>query len=923
MRKAILLPLVGVVVLGAAGAGAYVVRSRDHLRLGTAALQQGDLRRAQIELRTAVRNSPTSGAAHYELAVAEARLGDPFAAEKDARAALSAGYDEIAARPVLAQAYLDQTHFRELLSDFPVPAGPPEFAARIGMLRAVALLRLGDAPAARTQIDAAVKAAPNMEDVVITSAQIALASRDAAAAGRDIDRALAINPKSGSALFLRSELQLAAGDRAGARTTLDAAIAASPHMSAARLSRANLLMGANGDAAAKSDVDQVVADEPRNGLGLYLRAVLLTRAKDWRGADTVFTQLAPILNRFPRGLYFAAIVKSNLGQLEQATDMAARYVARTPDDLDGVKTLARIAMASKHVDQALAVLTKAAASGKADADTLDLLGRAYTLSGQPGEAVTTFQKASSLAPNNADILTHLASTRLGMGDAGGAATDFERSLQLAPKSAETGESLVVAALSAGDIARAQAALQKLRDSTGDTVVVGNLAGLIKLSQVDLDGARAQFESVLKAHPDAIPVQLNLAKVNFLQGRTGDAEALLDGVLQVQPTNEAALSSMINALLSTGRVGRAVTVLQKAHDAAPGDAGLASALSDLDVRAGDAQKALTLLDGLPKDQVTLPVVLGARARAQVALNQSSDARETYRRILAGNPGDLDARARLAELLVVGGDFPAARTLVQDGLKLSPKNFGMLTALVRIDQRASGIEAAVATAERLERDPANLPDATLLKGDAYMAVRQFDKAASAFTAEMKASPSTIMATRVALAQIALGQPDAAMQTLSGWVAKNPDDLTALEPLAALELQLNRSDLAEKHFQTVVEKKPNDAQALNNLAWLYQLRKDPRARDLAQRAYALVPAPEMADTLGWILTNDGQVTTGLPLLRLASQRLGSNLAVQYHYGVALRDAGQRDEAVRVLTVAVSGADFSDKAAAQQALRELNGQK
>ena len=98
---------------------------------------------------------------------------------------------------------------------------------------------------------------------------------------------------------------------------------------------------------------------------------------------------------------------------------------------------------------------------------------------------------------------------------------------------------------------------------------------------------------------------------------------------------------------------------------------------------------------------------------------------------------------------------------------------------------------------------------------------------------------------------------MKTLGDWIAKHPDDLAAVEQLADLEIVANRNDDAVKHLQAVLAKKPHDATALNNLAWVYQQQGDKRAEQIAQQAYMLSPSGQTADTLGWILISNGDTT------------------------------------------------------------------
>jgi hypothetical protein len=85
-------------------------------------------------------------------------------------------------------------------------------------------------------------------------------------------------------------------------------------------------------------------------------------------------------------------------------------------------------------------------------------------------------------------------------------------------------------------------------------------------------------------------------------------------------------------------------------------------------------------------------------------------------------------------------------------------------------------------------------------------------------------------------------------------------------------------------------------------------------------LAPGPQTADTLGWILTTSGDAQSGVALLRQASGDGNSDPRILYHYGVALKDTGNKDEAKKQLeTVVANKADFKEKAEAQKLLDDL----
>ena len=72
---------------------------------------------------------------------------------------------------------------------------------------------------------------------------------------------------------------------------------------------------------------------------------------------------------------------------------------------------------------------------------------------------------------------------------------------------------------------------------------------------------------------------------------------------------------------------------------------------------------------------------------------------------------------------------------------------------------------------------------------------------------------------------------------------------------------------------------------------------------------------------LVSSGNVAQGMPLLRQAAAQAGSDPRIMYHFAVALRDTGKREEAITVLNgVVANKAEFTEKIEAQKLLDELN---
>ena len=921
-RGALIAGVAAVAILVGAGGGWYVFMGRsDPMKRAEQLVAKGDLRGAQIEFRNAVRDNPNSADAHLRLAQTQMQLADPVAAEKEFKAARDLGTDRWAIIPQLGQVYLAQNRYQDVITEVP-PEGPkPEIAAKNLMLRSMAQVGLNDIPGASASLAAAEKVAPNSVEVLLTSARLALAMRDFPLAEKKADDALKLEPNQIEVILMKGQILAAKGDREGALKFADQAVSLDPKSTPARLDRANQLMLAGQDAKAQEDVAAVLATQPRNAGATYLNGVLLVRAGKYGDAQLELQKLGAVTARFPRALYFLALCAANLGQTEASIDLANRYVARMPNDADGVRLVARAEIAAQRPDRAVAALSKAIAAGQNDGQTLDLLGRAYALLGRTPEAVETFKKATTAAPDDPQILTHLASSEMQAGDPNRAAAALERSMEISPSQPNTGEALVAAALAAGDMDRAEQALNRLRATSGETEAVGILTGMLKLGRLDLDGGRAAFAATLKQFPDSQNAKLNLAKVLILQQRRAEGDALLREILAKDPTNLPALNTSVQLLVQDGQFPPAIQLLEAARAAAPKNLTFTAMISDVIVRSGDPRRAVAMLQAMRNTEELPSMLLSALARAQAAAGLTEEAKNTYRDVLKATPGDLEVRRAQIEVLLRNKENEAAMASLKEALALAPGNIGIMSAMVTMDARTKDFDAGLRTAEQLRANQANLPASTVLKGDLLMTAGRFGDAVEAFRSEYKATPTTPLLLRLANALASNGKDDEATTYLREGIERTPDEPDTAQMLGLLDVKAKRWPDAAKNLTVVLAKRPNDPVAMNNLAWVYQVLGDNRARNLAQRAYLQAPSPETGDTLGWIMVKQGDAKTGVPLLQQASNQRPANQTIKYHLAVALNDSGRKDDAVKTLQPLVSGSEaFDEKADARKLLEELS---
>ncbi len=910
MRKIIVVVLVALVVIGGGGAGWVVLRHflHDAIASGEARLAAGDVHGATLEFRNAVRNHPENARAHVLLAKVQLMQGDAVAAEKELKQAQALHYDGPDLPPALARAYIGQEKFRDLLRDIPVGTLPPHEEAQLLVTRALAQTALGDPLSARASATAAERLDPKLADAPLAEARIMAVSGERAQALLKVDEALKLDPTLLEALGLKADILREQGDLERAVATLDKAVAAGPTLPRVRIARARLLLLEGQDDKASADLDVALKGEPKNAIAHYLKGLLLIRAKDWKGADLEFQKIQPVLPQLPRGDYYAALVKSNVNQLEQAVEQATRYTARNPQDPNGFRLLARIQLLMGKQIAAAESLKRVAALGGSSVDV-------------PAGASAEVQAAAA-GESSPEGLTHLATQMIDKGDNAGAARDIEASLETPARPAQTGATQVLSALAVGDVDRAAAALERLKaDPAAEPLAIANLTGLVQMARLDFDGARTTWADAAKRWPTAVTLQINLARVQALTDQAADSEKTLATVLTAQPAQPTALRMMIEILVGRGRLDEAIAYAKAARKAAPGALPLLVTEAALHAQAHDFSAAYAVLDEVPLEMAQSPLLLNIRSQIQLVQGRVKEATDSMRQILLAQPGDQATRQRLIQVLSETKQGEEALRLAREGLSLAPGNSTMMQLVVALVNATQGLDAALAEAAQLRRDPINLPAARLLKGVLYTGAKRYDDAVAAYRAEMKEAPFDALVLATASALSSAGHPDEGTALLRDWVAKQPD-ATVSDTLAAADIDAHRYDLAEKSLTAVLAERPTDAVALNNLAWIYQHNHDPRALDLARRAYLLQPSPQTADTLGWIVLQQGNANLGLLLERRAVAAMPRDPSVLYHFAAALKAAGQSDSALKLVTALLdTPAAFDERPDAVKLQADLGG--
>jgi len=889
-----------------------------------------DYRGAAIRLKNALSADPNHLPARILMGRVHVQVGDGAAAEKELRLARLHGADENLVLVPLARAYLLQEKYQEILQDIRPGVRGSAVEGQVLELRGEAYLALGLLEEAEAAFRGAAALMPLAVEPLVGEARVALAGGDSERARALLERALEQAPATPEAWYVKGEVARHEHDLERAVQAYGRAIELRPGHLPARLARAAALMDLGEDARAEEDVAFVQTLFPDDPQAAYLEALLRGRAGDREGAQAALRRAAARLSELDaerlrndaQSLLLLGSVAFAQERYEEAERHLRRVLELTPPHPGARKMLGTILLERGQAEAALDVLEPALLRAPEDPALLSLLGRAFAGAGRRDQAVEVLEQAVALNPRSAALRAELGRARLAAGEVAAAIEDLRAAFAL-EGGAEPGLLLGQVLLEQGRYPDALEVAETLAERHPRDARVYNLAGVARLGLDDRDRARASLEKALVLDARYEPARLNLGKLDALEGRIERARERYQTMLRNNPEHVPAMAELATLAEHEGDLEEAIRWLEKVRTLAPGALGEALRLVDLYIETDSADVAHSLareLEGRHPEDLR---VLAALGRAEIARGDPDHAQVTFQRMsrLAGY--DADGLAFTARHQLMVGDVDGARWSLLKAAEARPDALGLQVELARLELRMGRVEDALERAKALE---ARAPDRAIglrLRGDALMQKGELAAAAEAYRAAYEKAPGAPLAVRLAEALERAGEIEAAFEVLEERLAAHPEELPVRLALASGYLRHGRIAAAIREHERLLEARPEDARVLNNLASLYHRSGDPRALELARKAYRLAPEEAaVLDTLGWILVSRGDPEGALPLLRQAHARAASRPEVRYHLGVTLSRLGRLEEAKGELEAALALADDFDGAAdARALLAQLSG--
>ena len=622
---------------------------------------------------------------------------------------------------------------------------------------------------------------------------------------------------------------------------------------------------------------------------------------------------------------------------------STEWLSKDANSMPGLRIKGYLAMLERRPDEAADVFQNAHRLYPHDEKIVDGLMDALFRANRPADAERVGLDFVTANPAAADVYDALYRIYLGGNRAQDAETILTRKVNANPK--ENSYLLQLAAFYAGTHRKPEMdkVLQRFLSNPGDDSMVHLEVGDFYASIGDRKDALQHYRAGSDSNSkDKLLYQNRIARILLLEGNRKEGLQVLNQTVAQYPDDAEARALRAALLVGTpgaGKPGEGIQELRNVLAKNPDDLSmkfiLARALAD-NQNFGEARTRLQEVVKLRPQFLDAHMLL-----AEIAYRRG-DNLETVQQAEAAlevDPENLRARMLRGSALVRQGNFDQAGAVLGGLAHQVPESVDVQLELATLAQRKRNYaEAEAAFNQILQKHPTEWRalgglvdndlsqnhadkaytrlEAELSRSQGAPAVRymlaatalrtgKYNDAIENFRALADQTPNSIDA-RIELANVfqLKGDLHNAIVTLQKAAAIQPKDPRPGALLPYLLEAENRAQEAKQVVRQALKQRPDDTDAMNNLAFLLAQTGDSldEALKLARKAVGKAPNnPAYLDTLGYVYLKRDQNDEALDIYTNLNRRYPDDPACAYHTGMAWYQKGDRAKAKTLLSHAL----------------------
>jgi len=825
---------------------------------------------AAIVLKSALQTSPQSAEIRLLLGQTLYASRNYTNANVELRKALELGRPAADVVPLLARSLLTLGKAQALVDEFgKTMLDNPAAQADLKTSVAAAYASLKQPAESGAAIAEALKAVPANPDTLLLQARFAAEQRQFDQAGALIEQAIAARPTNPQAWQQKGDLLLVAkGDATGAIEAYHNALSHDPDHVGTLSNLIAALILKQDVKGAKEQLKALQTALPNNPQTTVFEANLALLDNQPQRAKELIDLVLQVAPDNLQVLQLAAAIEIRNGLLLRAERTLGKLLALAPGLRMERNQLAEMLVGQGRPAKALATLQPLLASGSADSQTHALAGLAQLQEGHLDQAADSFSTAVRLNPSNKAAQTHLALAQLK--SAGPAATAAKLQHIAAVDQGQVADLALVSLHTRNkDFGAALRAVDALQAKEKDNPSTAMLRGRIHLLNKDKTAARTSFERALAIDPSFVEAASILAGMDLDDKQAASAKKRFQDVQAADPRNVQAVLGLAKIMALEGAPRADIAdKLQQAVKLDPGSAEARLALVNhhLGSRSVEAAQsaAQEAIAALPENTDLLDVL----GRAQMLAGDNNQAISTFKRLAALEPHSPRGYLRMSGAFLASNNKRAAEQNLRQALTITPNLLEAQRALARMALADKRPQDALRIAKTVQSQRPRETAGYFMEADIEHNRKNLDGELAVYRRALGQMPSTEMATRLYIKLSGAKRQAEADKFAASWLAEYPLDAEFQAVLGDLAMAMGKYDLAERQYSAVLKLRPENALAMNNMAWILNKQGKPAAAlAMAEQAVKLYPkAPGLMDTLALVLAANDQLPRAVQVQKAA---------------------------------------------------------
>lgn len=886
-------------------------------------LAQSDSKAAVIQLKNLLQTEPNSPEVRFLLGKALLAGGDAASAKVELEKALDLDYSKTQIIPLLARSMIATREYQKLIGRFgQIQLSDPGPDAELKAQLATAYAMGGQLELAQKAIVDSLRAVPGNASALLLKARLAAEQKDFDGALKIVEEVIATSTNDAEAWHYKGQFLLyGKADPDGASAAYQRAIAANPELAEVRVSLISILLARGNIKAAAGQVEELRKRQPGRPQTVYVDAQLAFYEGNYKKARELTQQLLKFAPDSIQVLQLAGALSLNSGALLDAERMLSKALQEYPNLPVARQLLARTYLRLNQTPKALAVLQPLLSQPDVSAQTLSLAAEAFLQIGDLVQAENHFMRASRVDPADTKSRADLALTRIRLGSPEAGLAEL-KSISAAGKDTYADLAMVSIYMRTKDYDRALTTIDDIEVKQPGKSQYAELRGQIQLLMNDKAGARKSLERALAIDPAYLPAVARLALLDLSEEKPALAKSRFESVLKADPSNLQALLALTAMRKREGASKEEVAaMLLNAAKLNPADVTPRVLLVEHFLSVKDRKAALVAAQEGAATLPDNPQMLDVLGRLQLDVGETNQAISSFNKFAAAAPQSPQPYMRLAGLYLSIENTEAALQNARRALSITPNLIEAQQLIAGTEAKRGRHEEATKIARTMQRQRPDEPVGYMLEGAIETARKNYTGAIWVYKAAAKRFAGNQAVIKLHTVYLAAGMKAEARNLQATWMADHPTDSSFVFYLGKMSLGEGNYAAAAESFRKVVLQDPQNAPALNNLAWCLTLLNQDTAVAYAEKANSLVPnAPPFMNTLATALAAQKQLTKAIEIQKKAldlsegdpSQRL--SLAKMY------LQSGDKGSARAELEVLASmGAKFSSQAEVEKLRKQL----